>query len=88
MKTNPNESAFPEVQNEPQFNTHTYGLTKREYFAGLAMQGLSSIPLDENKILPMLKEAEITLAQACAIDAVEYADALIEALNQEQENEG
>jgi len=34
--TNANESAFPEVQPLPQFDYHTYGLTKREYFAAMA----------------------------------------------------
>ena len=38
--TNADESAFPEVQENPQFNFHSYGLTKREYFAAMAMQGL------------------------------------------------
>ena len=66
-----NESAFPEVQELPQFSHHTYGLTKREYFASMAMQGLladsSTQPLSLNQI---------------AISSVEMAEALIKELNE------
>ena len=45
------------------------GLTKREYFAGLALQGLLANP-------------EIPIGELSnATEAVEYADALITALN-------
>lgn len=37
MKTDPNESAFPEVQAQPQFNRHSYGLTKLEYMSALIL---------------------------------------------------
>ena len=70
--TDGNESAFPEVQEQPQFNHHSYGLTKREYFASMAMQGLLSNPNDHS------------LSQkAIAISSVEMADALIKELNKE-----
>lgn len=49
---NPNSSAFPSMENFEKFNDDTGiyvdnylpvgGLTKREYFAGLAMQGYIS----------------------------------------------
>lgn len=49
-----------------------YGLTKREYFAGLAMQGLSS---------SFNKEGEWTVDPKSSADlAVEIADALLEKL--------
>jgi len=38
--TDGNESAFPEVQEIPQFNFHTYGLSKREYIATQLMGGI------------------------------------------------
>lgn len=38
MASNPNESAFP---HPGIYNEHT-GLTKREYFAAMALQGLCS----------------------------------------------
>lgn len=50
------------------------GLTYREYFAALAMQGLLSNP--DTKVMPKI------IAKA----AVECADALIFALNEEQPN--
>lgn len=67
--TNPNESAFPEVQNEPQFNSITYGLTKREYFAAMM---IASGCFDTNYKL-------------AAESAVQLADALIECLNKKAE---
>lgn len=49
-----------------------HGLTKREYFAGLAMQGLSS---------SFNKEGEWTVDPKSSADlAVEIADALLEKL--------
>lgn len=39
-KTEAKESAFPETQIDPQFNFHSHGLNKLEYFAAIAMQGL------------------------------------------------
>lgn len=71
--TNPNESAFPEVREQPQYNKHSYGLTKREYFASLAMQGLLS-----NSDYTRLSQ------KVTAIYAVEMADALIKELNEER----
>ena len=47
-----------------------YGLTKREYFAGLAMQGLCTLDC-------------FTSAEAIAKTSVRQADALLEALNKE-----
>lgn len=71
--TNGQESAFPEVQEVPQFSYHSYGLTKREYFASMAMQGVLSDPTNES------------LSQkAIAIYAVEMADTLIKELNKER----
>lgn len=48
------------------------GLTKREYFAGLAMQAL---------ITNRDREDEYADYDEVAMDAVEYADALIRELN-------
>lgn len=62
------ESAFPEVQKNPQFNSHSYGLTKREYFAAMALQG---------SVASGFQCSNEKHAQA----AIELADALIQALN-------
>jgi hypothetical protein len=53
--------------------SHQPGLTKREYFAGLAMQGVLS---QNSKYSPTPK-----LAANIAIRAVQIADALLEELN-------
>lgn len=66
LKTNPNDVAFnPRIVNDVN-----PGLTKREYFAGLAMQGLCVVDEGEDTN----KTAQI---------AIGYADALIEELNKE-----
>jgi len=64
MKTKPNEAAFP-LKNE----LIGYGLTKREYFAAMALCGISADP-----------SCSIDL---CGF-AVKMADQLIEELNKEQ----
>lgn len=59
-----NEAAFP-------LEDYSAGLSKREYFAALAMQGLRNSDLDNS-------QPYIGTARA----AVKFADALIEALNE------
>ena len=81
MKTNmdptrPNDFAFPEYQADP---CHP-GLTKREFFAATAMQGLLACPVSQ---LGPQGEIPSNAAQA----AVRYADALIRALNEPTETE-
>ena len=73
------ESIFPTIVD--QFNENygdtkepVGGLTKREYFAGLAMQGLL-VNMGRNRIRD---------AHHAAQEAVECADALIEQLNQSE----
>jgi vacuolar-type H+-ATPase catalytic subunit A/Vma1 len=66
MNTNPNDSAFPVDSGEMGM---TEGLTKREYFAAMAMQGILSSSADRG-------------TSAVAKNAVEFADALMEKLNQ------
>ena len=60
-KTHPKDSAFPVGINTP-------GLSKREYFAALAMQGFCSSQVARRNL---------------AREAVRYADLLIAALNEE-----
>jgi len=67
--TKPNSTAYP------RSGEHTdWGLTKREYFAAMAMQGLLANGSDVDLTLP---DSTIGISR----DAVEYADALIAALN-------
>lgn len=67
--TNPDEIAFPVVIPSNELYP---GLTKRELFAAMAMQGLCS------------QESKCYFDGAIAAYAVEYADALIAELNKEQ----
>jgi hypothetical protein len=64
------ESAFPLVINGFDYST---GLSKREYFASMALQGY--ISMYDKGFQPDYDYA--------AIQAVSYADALIQALNGE-----
>ena len=71
MKTNPESSTFPMAVDmiEPQ-----WGLTKREYFAAMAMQGILSIFAAKN-----------LEASSVSKEALFHADALIEELNKKVE---
>ena len=71
MKTEPNEPINPCVIKGYECDTDVHGLTKREYFAALAMQGLCANP-DFLNYTPY----------DIAVYAVIRADALISALNQ------
>lgn len=79
--TNPNDLAYPIVHQSPEreFETQFHnGLTKREYFAAMAMQGLlaNSEHRKEYKGQTYLMEYNIYADQSAKL-----ADALIEALN-------
>lgn len=69
------EAAFPiPCGDTPHgFQGGSYGLTKREYFAGLIAQGLSADNWPDVQINPGV----------IARDAVKLADALLEALSSE-----
>lgn len=71
--TNKSEPAFPTregwTEDTGKYREDTGGLTKREYFAAMAMQGMITCPDYEG--------CEFTVSKL----AVEYADALIEELN-------
>jgi len=73
MKTEPNEPINPTIwddRNKPEIIRDNDGLTKREYFAVMAMQGL----------LPLM--AGSTYAPSGVIkDAIKFADDLINELN-------
>ncbi len=66
MMTKPQDQAFP-VPTTEHDGGH-FGLTKREHFAALALQGIASRGATDPKY--------------AAISAVMYADALIAALNE------
>jgi len=70
MKTEANDPIYPNTK----YDRYNYpeGLTKREYFAAMAMQGLLADTKDI--IYPITQVAK---------DAVNYADALIDELNKD-----
>ena len=75
--TNGNDAAFsrpalPDEQLNHQFDYGAFGLTKREYFAAMALSGFCS------KEGSQVRDFRGKIAQ----EAVEMADALIEALNE------
>lgn len=79
MKTNPNESIHPEdLNNPPRLNYHSYGLTKREYFAAMALQGLNASNFSTEKHEMFSEEYMVTVA-------VKQADLLIDKLNLDAE---
>ena len=75
MKTQPNDpiayvDELQAIEGSEEYNRFlNYGLTKREYFAAMAMQGLISNSLSGRG------------PNGCAQDSVRFADALIEELN-------
>lgn len=72
QKTIGHEPAFPEINHaNPQFSNPTYGLTKREYFAVMAMQGIST-----RMRIDTMKDKNFVVE-----NAVKYADLLIGELN-------
>lgn len=76
---NPNDPAFPSpTDRAPTGEVNAWaepGMSLRAYFAGLAMQGLSSNPFSSEACKAICGDASISKA------SIELADALIEALN-------
>lgn len=85
--TNANEMAYP-CQNRWDAGSESMdlysdatGLTKREYFAAMALQGiLSGNPHD---LVSEAENQDLLTKDAVAVTSLEFADALIAALNQE-----
>lgn len=79
MKTNGNDAAFGKTEKrllpdgDGAYIFFNAGLTKREYFAAMAMQGLCAKPVSDGRI----DYTNLTTS------AVIFADALIERLNGE-----
>lgn len=88
---NSESTAFP-VVSDCDINKSYLGLTKREYFAGLAMQGilsnrelqLSMIKDIEYSVRKLHKYPEITIENCIEINAVAIADELLKQLELSQ----
>lgn len=80
LPTNKNRPAFPITPYKEFFEDinrgHPFGLTKLEYLAGLAMQGLLC-----NHCIVTGDKNTITV-QNLAISSINYADALLKQLDQ------
>lgn len=74
MKTEPDSFAYPIAYDDNDVNMVYGGLTKRELFAAMAMQGLQTWPDDLSQ-------------QKLSKWAVNQADALIAELNKDQDDE-
>lgn len=72
--TNPNDPAFPIIVNALEIHSSRAGLSKREYFAAMAMQGL--IAGSQGRV--KWNETQF------AMGAINLADALIAELNKEK----
>lgn len=70
--TTSNEMAYPAFDDRGECNSDATGLTKREYFAAMAMQGICSAEADNEE--PMI-------FKNVAAASVAVADALINELN-------
>lgn len=87
--TNPNDPAYP----MPTDAYHNHGLTKRERFAAMAMQGMLASPdglglsaIDAKRLLCIDNYDAVNHYPAlCALMSARFADALIEALNTPKE---
>lgn len=89
--THATDGAYPLPYSEEI--AHSFGLTKREYFAAMAMQGLMANPerykyvvkkMDINRHVNESPWSHEEATRHNAEKAVYLADALIEALNKEQ----
>lgn len=76
---NRNEPASPVVQTNDYVDAY-YGLTKREHFAGLAMQGLLSNAGLNGEILETANDRGNDISDVITLGAIELADALLAAL--------
>lgn len=76
MNANPNDMAYPVLDMSQTPNgTQQLGLTKREYFTGIAMQGA---------VAGLIGKVALKWEEA-AFMSVAFADALIAELNKEQQ---
>ena len=79
MKTNPNDFINISIDRNTDLDC---GLTKREYFAAMAMQGYCANKQIVSSYHTDLKELQWN--ELVAVCALEVADALIEELNKEK----
>ena len=79
--TTANLPAFPYSYADESVDTIYSGLTKREYFAGLAMQSLLANHVTASLASAVAQEEDRDLQDVIAESACVYADALLAALS-------
>lgn len=78
-------SAFPQTVNNGKSVICATGLTKREYFAAMAMQGMLANPITSHQIESQYGKIDANEANRILVyTATELSDALIKALNEPQ----
>ena len=91
MKTNPNDSIHGHhaklIETAGELELIGAGFTKREHFAGLAMQGFISDNEMIKQVDYMVKKTGIKADKILATMAVTQADALITALNEDKDED-
>lgn len=80
-KTHPNVPAHPVHISQGNAGIRHDGLTKREHFAAMAMQGILANSLIYEAMIPASKHYGVSSSQGTAEFAVTVADALIAELN-------
>ena len=80
-RTHPNGLAYPSVE------ANADGLTKREWFTGMELQGILSSPSMLGHAATLATEDGVTNDQMLGSMATSSADAAIAALNLEQDDE-
>ena len=81
MTTNPNAAAYPCDSREAAMFS---GLTKREYFAAMAMQGICANASFLSELTDMARKLDTHTENVVACVSVELARALIAELNKEE----
>ena len=77
------DAAFPQSVETSEKIFHTKGLTKREYFAAMAMQGILANPNTSHQIESQYGKIDANDAnKILAYTATKLSDALIKALNE------
>lgn len=79
----PNDPAFPVVSEHAlAFEVSFRGLTKRELFAAMAMQGFCSNPEFQTASLQSADEHDMRITDWIAVAACEHADSLLQQLEE------
>ena len=81
-KSDRNDPAFPtEITEQNAPNWTMPGMSRRDFFAAFALQGLLASEVDGNGLIPMPVKPQKTIERSAAITACKYADAALAELD-------